>query len=71
MYILIKNLNNTLVYVFFLKIERKKENIITYIISNLILSLPVLSLFYWGSVISPHDTDSRKFGSSLFLEQIG
>ena len=28
-------------------------------------------IYYWGSVISPHDTESRKFGNTLFLEQIG
>ena len=56
----------------FFKNERNKDNIILYLIINFILSIPVLSLiYYWGSVISPHDTESRKFGNTLFLEQIG
>ena len=56
----------------FFKNERNKDNIILYLIVNFILSIPVLSLiYYWGSVISPHDTESRKFGNTLFLEQIG
>ena len=62
-----------LVYMFlFFKNETNKDNIILYLITNFILSIPVLSLiYYWGSVISPHDTESRKFGDRLFLEQIG
>tara|TARA_B100000768_G_scaffold178165_1_gene193473 strand:- start:104 stop:1381 length:1278 start_codon:yes stop_codon:yes gene_type:complete len=62
-----------LVYMFlFFKNETNKDNIILYLITNIILSIPVLLLiYYWGSVISPHDTESRKFGDRLFLEQIG
>ncbi len=62
-----------LIYMFlFFKNEKNKDNIILYLIVNFILSIPVLSLiYYWGSVISPHDTESRKFGNTLFLEQIG
>ncbi len=62
-----------LVYlVLFFKNETNKDNIILYLIINFILSIPVLSLiYYWGSVISPHDTLSRKFGDRLLLEQIG
>jgi len=55
----------------FLKHENNKINISFYIIINFILSLPVFSLiYYWGSLISPHDTISRNFGT-LYLEQIG
>ena len=55
----------------FLKHENNKINISFYIIINFILSLPVFSLiYYWGSLISPHDTISRSFGT-LYLEQIG
>lgn len=55
----------------FLKHENNKINISLYIIINFILSLPVFSLiYYWGSLISPHDTISRSFGT-LYLEQIG
>ena len=55
----------------FLKHENNKINISLYIIINFILSLPVFSLiYYWGSLISPHDTISRNFGT-LYLEQIG
>lgn len=55
----------------FLKHENNKINISLYIIINFILSLPVFSLiYYWGSLISPHDTISRSFGK-LYLEQIG
>ena len=62
-----------LVYMFlFFKNEKNKDNILLYLFINLILSIPVLSLiYYWGSVISPHDTASRSFGDRLFLEQIG
>ena len=62
-----------LVYMFlFLKNEKNKDNIILYLIVNFILSIPVLLLiYYWGSVISPHDTEGREFGNRLFLEQIG
>ncbi len=62
-----------LVYlVLFFKNETNKDNIILYLTINFILSIPVLSLiYYWGSVISPHDTLSRKFGDRLLLEQIG
>jgi len=55
----------------FLKHENNKINISFYIIINFILSLPVFSLiYYWGSLISPHDTISRNFGT-LYWEQIG
>jgi len=55
----------------FLKHENNKINISFYIIINFILSLPVFSLiYYWGSLISPHDTISRNFGI-LYWEQIG
>jgi len=61
-----------LIYTYlFLKHENNKINISFYIIINFILSLPVFSLiYYWGSLISPHDTISRSFGT-LYLEQIG
>lgn len=62
-----------LTYMFlFFKNETSKKNIILYLIVNIILSIPVLSLvYYWGSFISPHDTMTRNFGETLFLEQIG
>ena len=61
-----------LIYTYlFLKHENNKVNISFYIIINFILSLPVFSLiYYWGSLISPHDTITRSFGT-LYLEQIG
>ena len=62
-----------LVYLFlFFKNETNKINKIIYLLTNGILSIPVLSLiYYWGSIISPHDTAARSLGSRLFLEQIG
>ena len=62
-----------LIYMFlFFKNERNKENITLYIVINFILSIPVLALvYYWGSVISPYDTESRELGNRLYLEQIG
>ena len=57
---------------FFFKNETNKDNIIIYIVINLILSIPILSLiYYWGSAMAPLATDSRNFGNRLFLEQIG
>ena len=62
-----------LVYMFlFFKNETNKENIFLYLITNFILSIPVLAIiYYWGSVISPYDTKSRDLGDRLYLEQIG
>lgn len=55
----------------FLRSEKNLSNIIFYFFSNLILSIPVLSLiFYWEGLVSPHDAGTRKFGN-LYLEQIG
>ena len=42
-----------------------------YLIVNFVLSLPVIALIiYWGSVVTPHDTTTRKIGN-FYLEQIG
>ena len=61
-----------LIYMYlFFKNENDRSNIIFYLIINFILSIPVLSLiYYWGSLISPHDTLTRHFGI-LYLEQVG
>ncbi len=57
---------------FFFKNEKDKKNITIYLITNLILSIPIILLiFYWGSITSPHDTLSRKVGENLYFEQIG
>ncbi len=55
----------------FIKNESDKNNLILYLIFNFILSIPVfLIIYYWGSLISPHDTITRSFGK-LYLEQVG
>lgn len=57
--------------ILFFRNEKNLGNIIFYIFINLILSIPVLSLiFYWEGVMSPHDSETRKFGN-LYFEQIG
>ncbi len=57
---------------FFFKNEKNKKNILIYLITNLILSIPVILLvFYWGGVTSPHDSLSRKVGENIFFEQVG
>lgn len=61
-----------LIYMYlFFNNRNNKNDIIFYLIINLILSIPVLSLIYfWGSLTSPHDTITRRFGI-FYWEQIG
>lgn len=56
---------------YFFKNEKNNQSIILYLVTNIILSIPVLTLvYYWGGVITPHDLNSRNFGN-IYLEQIG
>ena len=56
---------------YFFKNEKNNQSIILYLVINIILSIPVLTLVYfWGGLITPHDLDTRNFGN-IYLEQIG
>lgn len=57
--------------IIFIQQEKNFQNIVIYIFTNFILSLPVISLiYYWGGLISPHDSRTRNFGE-LYFEQLG
>ena len=56
----------------FLKNEKKKENILIYLITNLIFSIPLLILFYfWNNVVGANDASIRQVGKSFLLINIG
>jgi hypothetical protein len=58
-------------YLFF-KNEKKKINIIIYLLINLIFSIPVIILIYfWGNVMASYDATHRHVGTSFFLENVG
>ena len=57
--------------VFVLKFEKNINSKILYLILNILLAIPIISLiFYWGSIIPPHTANTRNVGN-LYFEQIG
>lgn len=56
----------------FLKKEKKKDNILIYILINFILSIPLLALFYyWNNFVSTYDASTRQVGKSFLPINIG
>lgn len=57
--------------IIFIQQEKNFYNITLYFVTNFLLSLPIISLiYYWGGVISPHNSGTRNFGE-LYFEQLG
>ena len=61
-----------IIYFFYvLKFEKNNISKFVYLISNFLLSLPVVGLIlYWGTIIPPHTSNTRDVGN-LYLEQVG